>query len=266
MLPCKRETSEGNNNAHYSLDQSINNRWRFLSADKFRPLSAKVVHVIFCVTTMVLGGARVRQWKDWEDSVRQDITKSDPTSGGNVHVSQRQHHEFFCKRGVGYWRRAAIIGWVEHFPSHSQFDFHKYMMWTLEIDFRKIVGIRMAYLFLVSVFAADYEYCLKNSFEIAFFFWIWTTYGFHSCIMEKLGYIVPRLIMGVLVQVLCSYSTLPLYEIVSQMGTMYKEGIFDQNVQQYIGSWVGGAKGKQDKTDSDQSLSQRIPIDIVISN
>ncbi|KAM1775522.1 hypothetical protein ACFX12_044746 [Malus domestica] len=191
MLPCKRETSEGNNNAHYSLDQSINNRWRFLSADtnsdhclqkgKVPLLSLEalhhlhififvlaVVHVIFCVTTMVLGGARVRQWKDWEDSVRQDITKSgkDPTSGGNVHVSQRQHHEFFCKRGVGYWRRAAIIGWVisffkqfygsvtksdyialrqvfvkEHFPSHSQFDFHKYMMWTLEIDFRKIVGI-----------------------------------------------------------------------------------------------------------------------------
>ncbi|RXH92205.1 hypothetical protein DVH24_033101 [Malus domestica] len=382
MLPCKRETSEGNNNAHYSLDQSINNRRRLLSTDtnsdhclqkgKVPLLSLEalhhlhififvlaVVHVIFCVTTMVLGGARVRQWKRWE---------SDATSGGNVHVSQRQHREFLSKRGVGYWRRAAVIGWVisffkqfygsvskpdyialrqgftkvnisfvflcgshikvkvspvdmslpkmygtdsvwfqEHFPSDPQFDFHKYIMRTLEADFRKIVGIRMAYLFLVSVFAADCEYCLKllllvgaklehiitrlaqevtqgttalgdhgagarvkpsdehfwfhnprivlnlihfilfqNSFEIAFFFWIWTTYGFRSCIMEKLGYIVPRLIMG--------YSTLPLYALVSQMGTMYK---FDQNVQQYIGSWVGDAKNKQDKTDKDQSLSQR---------
>ncbi|KAM1120517.1 hypothetical protein ACFX2I_044579 [Malus domestica] len=180
MLPCKRETSEENNNAHYSLDQSINNRRRLLSTDtnsdnclqkgKVPLLSLEalhhlhififvlaVVHVIFCVTTMVLGGARVRQWKRWE---------SDATSGGNVHVSQRQHREFLSKRGVGYWRRAAVIGWVisffkqfygsvskpdyialrqgftkEHFPSDPQFDFHKYIMRTLEADFRKIVGI-----------------------------------------------------------------------------------------------------------------------------
>ncbi|KAM1014744.1 hypothetical protein EV2_045691 [Malus domestica] len=365
MLPCKRETSEGNNNAHYSLDQSINNRRRLLSTDtnsdnclqkgKVPLLSLEalhhlhififvlaVVHVIFCVTTMVLGGARVRQWKRWE---------SDATSGGNVHVSQRQHREFLSKRGVGYWRRAAVIGWVisffkqfygsvskpdyialrqgftkEHFPSDPQFDFHKYIMRTLEADFRKIVGISwylwlfvvlflllnvegwhtyfwLAFLplILLLLVGAKLEHIItrlaqevtqgttalgdhgagarvkpsdehfwfhnprivlnlihfilfQNSFEIAFFFWIWTTYGFRSCIMEKLGYIVPRLIMGVIVQVLCSYSTLPLYALVSQMGTMYK---FDQNVQQYIGSWVGDAKNKQDKTDKDQSLSQR---------
>ncbi|CAN6584648.1 unnamed protein product [Malus baccata var. baccata] len=365
MLPCKRETSEGNNNAHYTLDQSINNRRRLLSTDtnsdhclqkgKVPLLSLEalhhlhififvlaVVHVIFCATTMVLGGARVRQWKRWE---------SDATSGGNVHVSQRQHREFLSKRGVGYWRRAAIIGWVisffkqfygsvskpdyialrqgfvkEHFPSDPRFDFHKYIMRTLEVDFRKIVGISwylwlfvvlflllnvegwhtyfwLAFLplILLLLVGAKLEHIItrlaqevthgttalgdhgagarvkpsdehfwfhnprivlnlihfilfQNSFEIAFFFWIWTTYGFRSCIMEKLGYIVPRLIMGVIVQVLCSYSTLPLYAIVSQMGTMYK---FDQNVQQYIGSWVGDAKNKQDKTDKDQSLSQR---------
>ncbi|XP_050159343.1 MLO-like protein 13 [Malus sylvestris] len=365
MLPCKRETSEGNNNAHYSLDQSINNRRRLLSTDtnsdhclqkgKVPLLSLEalhhlhififvlaVVHVIFCVTTMVLGGARVRQWKRWE---------SDATSGGNVHVSQRQHREFLSKRGVGYWRRAAVIGWVisffkqfygsvskpdyialrqgftkEHFPSDPQFDFHKYIMRTLEADFRKIVGISWyLWLFVVLFLLLNVEgwhtyfwlaflplillllvgtklehiitrlaqevtqgttalgdhgagarvkpsdehfwfhnprivlnlihfILFQNSFEIAFFFWIWTTYGFRSCIMEKLGYIVPRLIMGVIVQVLCSYSTLPLYALVSQMGSMYK---FDQNVQQYIGSWVGDAKNKQDKTDKDQSLSQR---------
>ncbi|KAK7331213.1 hypothetical protein VNO77_25431 [Canavalia gladiata] len=66
----------------------------------------------------------------------------------------------------------------------------------------------------------------QNSFEIAFFFWIWCTYGFDSCIMEKMSYIIPRLIMGVIVQVLCSYSTLPLYTIVTQMGTQPK--IYDE--------------------------------------
>ncbi|KAI9104382.1 hypothetical protein K1719_022954 [Acacia pycnantha] len=36
----------------------------------------------------------------------------------------------------------------------------------------------------------------QNSFEIAFFFWIWVTYGFDSCIMGQVCYIVPRLVIG----------------------------------------------------------------------
>ncbi|KAL0535792.1 hypothetical protein IC582_024717 [Cucumis melo] len=63
----------------------------------------------------------------------------------------------------------------------------------------------------------------QNSFEIAFFFWIWTTYGFRSCIMEKPAYIITRLILGGIVQVLCSFSTLPLYSLVTQMGSEYKK-------------------------------------------
>ncbi|GAB2212202.1 hypothetical protein Droror1_Dr00025553 [Drosera rotundifolia] len=36
----------------------------------------------------------------------------------------------------------------------------------------------------------------QNSFEIAYFFWIWVQYGFGSCIMGQIRYIVPRLIIG----------------------------------------------------------------------
>ncbi|XP_022973815.1 MLO-like protein 13 isoform X1 [Cucurbita maxima] len=63
----------------------------------------------------------------------------------------------------------------------------------------------------------------QNSFEIAFFFWIWTTYGFKSCIMERPAFIITRLVLGGIVQVLCSYSTLPLYSLVTQMGSEYKK-------------------------------------------
>ncbi|KAF3791738.1 MLO-like protein 1 [Nymphaea thermarum] len=36
----------------------------------------------------------------------------------------------------------------------------------------------------------------QNAFEIAFFFWLWTSYGFRSCIMGKVMYVIPRLIFG----------------------------------------------------------------------
>ncbi|CAH2071934.1 unnamed protein product, partial [Thlaspi arvense] len=85
----------------------------------------------------------------------------------------------------------------------------------------------------------------QNAFEIAFFFWIWVTYGFDSCIMGQVRYIVPRLVIGVFIQVLCSYSTLPLYAIVSQMGSNFKKAIFEENVQVGLVGWAKKVKNKR---------------------
>ncbi|KAJ0015261.1 hypothetical protein Pint_20815 [Pistacia integerrima] len=85
----------------------------------------------------------------------------------------------------------------------------------------------------------------QNSFEIAFFFWIWVQYGFDSCIMGQVRYIVPRLVIGVFIQVLCSYSTLPLYAIVTQMGTFFKKSIFDEHVQVGLVGWAEKVKRKK---------------------
>ncbi|KAK6916033.1 Mlo-related protein [Dillenia turbinata] len=312
-----------------------------------------VVHVIFCVTTMLLGGARIRQWKHWEDSIKNEISKNkagkyiptskamivslkiqlmsfftDPANASRVHA--RHHLEFFRQHAVGHWRKWAPIslmisffkqfygsitksdyialrlGFITtHCPSYPSFDFHNYMMRTLEVDFKKVVSISWYLWLFVVVFlllniegwhtyfwlaflplilllivgtklehiitrlaeevaerTGDHEepqvrpsdehfwfsnpklvlymihfILFQNSFEIAFFIWIWTMYGFDSCIMEKLSYIIPRLLVGVLVQVLCSYSTLPLYALVTQMGSAFKEGMFDKELQDFLIEW-----------------------------
>lgn len=85
----------------------------------------------------------------------------------------------------------------------------------------------------------------QNAFEISFFFWILSTYGFGSCIMGKLQYIVPRLVIGVIIQILCSYSTLPLYAIVTQMGSSFKKAIFEEHVQQSLLGWANKAKKRK---------------------
>ncbi|KAJ7559109.1 hypothetical protein O6H91_04G070300 [Diphasiastrum complanatum] len=51
----------------------------------------------------------------------------------------------------------------------------------------------------------------QNAFELAFFFWIWATFGFDSCFMDNRAFVIVRLVIGVVVQVVCSYSTLPLW-------------------------------------------------------
>lgn len=62
-----------------------------------------------------------------------------------------------------------------------------------------------------------------NSFGLAVFIWTWSQFGFHSCIMGDAIYVYPRMVLLVLVQTICSYSTLPLYAIVTQMGSTYNQ-------------------------------------------
>lgn len=60
--------------------------------------------------------------------------------------------------------------------------------------------------------------------------------------MGKVGYIIPRLVIGIIIQVLCSYSTFPLYALVTQMGTSYKMTLFGERVRQGLSEWQQRAK------------------------
>ncbi|KAL5199578.1 hypothetical protein ABZP36_020781 [Zizania latifolia] len=83
----------------------------------------------------------------------------------------------------------------------------------------------------------------QNSFEIGFFFWVLVTYGFDSCIMEKKVYVISRLVIGVLIEVICSYITLPIYAIVTHMsGDIKLRGIVS-DLHEPITEWAAGAKG-----------------------
>ncbi|KAI9185472.1 hypothetical protein LWI28_007636 [Acer negundo] len=296
-----------------------------------------IVHVTFCVLTVVFGGARIRQWKRWEDSIAKETLDTEQVVKKKVtHVHQ---HAFIREHFLGIGKDSALLGWVHsffkqfyasvtradyitlrlgfimtHCRGSPKFNFHGYMMRALEDDFKRVVGISWYLWIFVVIFlllnvngwhtyfwiafipfilllavGAKLEHVIsqlahevaekhiaiegdlvvqpsdehfwfnrpriilflihfilfQNSFEIAFFFWIWVQYGFNSCIMGQVRYIVPRLIIGVIIQVLCSYSTLPLYAIVTQMGTSFKKEVFDEHVQLKITGWAKKVKGKK---------------------
>ncbi|XP_078154400.1 MLO-like protein 13 isoform X2 [Carex rostrata] len=306
MLPCKEETLTKTSNEAGNETCAKEGEVPLLSLEALHELHIfifvlAIVHVVFCATTMVLGGAKIRRWKHWEIAIQNENENPD------------HHKKFVIDRAGHFWRRAAVVSWTiafvkqfyssvsksdyralragfisKHCRSNPKFDFHKYMMRTLEDDFKKVVGISWYLWLFVVIFlllnvdgwhtyfwlsflplillvivGAKLEHIItkiaqeaaegnsnergipadphvrpsddhfwfgepaivlylihfiifQNSFEIAFFFWILTTYGFDSCIMESIQYFIPRLVMGVLIQVLCSYSTLPLYTLVTQ--------------------------------------------------
>ncbi|KAK7824613.1 mlo-like protein 1 [Quercus suber] len=296
-----------------------------------------VVHVTFCALTILFGGAKIRQWKQWEDSVFKK--ENDPKEVLKTNFTQVQDHDFIRNRFLGIGKDSALLGWVHsffkqfygsvtktdyltmrlgfimtHCRGNPQFNFHNYMIRALEADFRKVVGIRLSYMkiiisnpsciltFLAGLHAyfwiafipfilllavgTKLEHVIiqlaheiaekhvaiagalvvqpsddhfwfhrpqivlllihiilfQNSFELAVFFWIWVQYGFDSCIMGEIGFIIPRLVMGVFVQFVCSYSTLPLYAIVTQMGSSFKKAIFEEHIQEGLVGWAQTAK------------------------
>ncbi|XP_021752618.1 MLO-like protein 1 [Chenopodium quinoa] len=117
-------------------------------------------------------------------------------------------------------RHSVIDGNVEIHPSDTHFWFHKPRLLLLLIH--------------IILF--------QNSFEVAFFFWIWVQYGFDSCIMGSIGYTIPRLVIAAFVQFVCSYSTLPLYAIVTQMGSSFNKAIFEDYIQEGLIHWAQKAR------------------------
>ncbi|KAG7010619.1 MLO-like protein 6, partial [Cucurbita argyrosperma subsp. argyrosperma] len=77
----------------------------------------------------------------------------------------------------------------------------------------------------------------QNAFQLAFFAWTWKEFGMKSCFHEHIEDLVIRITMGVLVQILCSYVTLPLYALVTQMGSTMKPTIFNDRVATALRNW-----------------------------
>ncbi|CAL9129077.1 unnamed protein product [Musa acuminata var. zebrina] len=295
-----------------------------------------VTHVAFSALTMLLGGAKIRQWKQWEDSIQKEITGDGAAPKQVTHVNQFQ---FIRDRFNGIGADSVFTSWLHsfvkqfygsvtksdyttmrlgfimtHCQGNPKFNFHKYMIRTLEADFKKVVGISwylwvFVFIFLLLNVNGWHTYfwisfiplilllavgtklehiitqlahevaekhsaiqgdlvvkpsddhfwfrrprivlnlihfiLFQNAFEIAFFFWILTTFGFDSCIMDQIRFIVPRLVIGVVIQLLCSYSTLPLYAIVTQMGSYFKKAIFDEHVQEGLMDWAQKVKRRK---------------------
>ncbi|OVA10168.1 Mlo-related protein [Macleaya cordata] len=77
----------------------------------------------------------------------------------------------------------------------------------------------------------------QNAFQLAFFAWTTYEFGLQSCYHKKTEDVVIRISMGVFVQILCSYVTLPLYALVTQMGSSMKPTIFNETVATALKKW-----------------------------
>ncbi|CAN1163077.1 MLO-like protein 5 [Linum perenne] len=77
----------------------------------------------------------------------------------------------------------------------------------------------------------------QNAFELTYSFWIWYEFGMDSCFHEHHLIPLARMCVGIGAQFLCSYITLPLYALVTQMGSTMKRSIFDEQTSKALMQW-----------------------------
>ncbi|XP_019173670.1 PREDICTED: MLO-like protein 9 [Ipomoea nil] len=284
-----------------------------------------VFHVIFSVTTMMLGRMKIRGWKDWEDEITSGQTSYDPSKirftketsfiKGNTRFMPhtpvlfylacffRQFYRSVCKADYLAMRHGFV---TVHLAPGSNFNFQKYIKRSMEDDFKVVVGINFSlwlsavlYLLLnvngwqtmlwlsilpfitllvvgtklqaiITQMAIEIEQrhdvvqgiplvqvsdtyfwfsrpklvlhlihltLFQNAFDITYFLWNSYEFGSDSCFHESFHLAMARVAFGIGVQFMCSYITLPLYALVTQMGSSMKQSIFDEHTSKALMNW-----------------------------
>ncbi|XP_058736718.1 MLO-like protein 10 [Vicia villosa] len=84
----------------------------------------------------------------------------------------------------------------------------------------------------------------QNAFQITYILWIWYSFGRVNCFHADKSIAIVKLALGVGVLCLCSYMTLPLYALVTQMGSRMKKSIFDEQTSRALKKWHNAVKKK----------------------
>ncbi|XP_071703912.1 MLO protein homolog 1-like [Rutidosis leptorrhynchoides] len=85
----------------------------------------------------------------------------------------------------------------------------------------------------------------QNAFQMAFFLWTVYEFGIRSCYHESVVAIGVRVGLGVVLHIMCSYITFPLYALVTQMGSHMKKSIFEEQTSKALKKWQKAAKDRR---------------------
>ncbi|MCO5604392.1 hypothetical protein L7F22_058557 [Adiantum nelumboides] len=93
----------------------------------------------------------------------------------------------------------------------------------------------------------------QNALEISFDIWAAISFPPHNCLYGHPSSLVRRLVIGIVVQMVCGVITLPIYALVSQMGSNVKRTVFEEHIQLALKRWHKRAKENAHKEDKNST-------------
>ncbi|KAG0618518.1 hypothetical protein M758_4G070500 [Ceratodon purpureus] len=289
-------------------------------------------HVVFSCLTMLLALIKVYRWRKWEREAHAAVSQA-TTAELVRNISYKRQSTFVRYHTSEPWSRSRFVVWVVCFfqqfyvpradylalrlsfiTTHNLkdlYDFHAYMVRTLEDEFESIVGISSwlwGFVVILWIFNIDgaqlffwtslipvavvftvgtklqhvvatlalentgvpgplvavllkprdqlfwlnrpklllsiiHLVLFETATEFATFVWHVWQFGYHTCLLEtNKAYVFGRLTIGLAVLLFSSYSTLPLYALVTQMGSSYKKAVLSKHVERVLRQWHKDAK------------------------
>ncbi|GLU19019.1 hypothetical protein SLE2022_352890 [Rubroshorea leprosula] len=247
-----------------------------------------VMQIVYCVMTMALGRAKMRRWESWEretqtvdyqvanDPNRFRFTRQ--TTFGRRHMSSSTgtsielwikcffQHFFNSVAKIDYLtlRHGFISAYLS---ANSSFNFQRYIQRSLDDDFQAVVGISPLMWLIVVIFM----FVDVHGWNV----YLWVSFLPLIIVLvlgTKLQVIVARMalkiqqessvikgaplvqpnddLFWVTVQVMCSYITLPLYALVTQMGSNFKSTVLEKETANTIKQWHAVVRQKRKKQES----------------
>ncbi|KAF2312518.1 hypothetical protein GH714_034940 [Hevea brasiliensis] len=252
-----------------------------------------VFHVLYSLTTMMLGRLKIRGWKEWE----QETSSHDYEFSNDPSRFRLTHETSFVRAHTSFWTRIPFFFYIGcffrqffrsvskadyltlrngfitvHLAPGSKFNFQKYIKRSLEDDFKVVVGVSPI------LWASFVIFLLLNVKGWQALFWASTipviiilavgtelqailtmmaleiserhavySFGLKSCFHANFKLAIAKVALGAGVLVLCSYITLPLYALVTQMGSHMKKSIFDEQTSKALKKWHMAVKKRHKK-------------------
>ncbi|ONL99574.1 barley mlo defense gene homolog2 [Zea mays] len=261
MLPCRlsghsvAEEPKGHGRRHLSEDPTNLFSCRkgmvsLVSADGMHQLHIfvfflAVFHVTFSFFTMSLGRAKAHLSPGTRFNFRKYIKRS-------------LEDDFKTVVGISppLWASALAVMLFNVHGWHNLFWFS-----AIPLVVILAVGTKLqAIIAMMAIEIAERHTVIQgmpvNAFEITYFFWIWYEFGLRSCFHDNFEFIIARVCLGAIVQFMCSYITLPLYALVSQMGSEMKRTIFDEQTAKALKKWHKAVVKKKHHKDSSHNSSE----------
>nr|CAB3484621.1 unnamed protein product [Digitaria exilis] len=231
-----------------------------------------ITHVALSAVTVLLGLLQMRKWMHWENNIQEE------GSSAPKMIKRVQKIKFIQDRCKGHEKFTWIIIWMRSFfkQFYGSVSNDDYVSMRLGfVMLLLLIGTKLEHIINKLAYEVASKHAVsqgeggavmrlsdelfwfhsprlvlvlihfilfQNAFEFAYFFWTLAMFGANSCIMDRLGYSISRIVICVIVQVLCSYSTLPLYAIVSHMGSSFKSAVFADDVADHLRGWADEAR------------------------
>ncbi|XP_057965046.1 MLO-like protein 4 isoform X2 [Malania oleifera] len=239
-----------------------------------------VTHISYSFAAIALAMIKIYSWRTWENQAKSLAAQSSQGSPKALSNSKRMRRlsTFIFHHTSHPWSQHRVLVWLLCFSrqfwssinradymalrlgfitTHElplSYDFHNYMLRSMEEEFRDIVGISIPlWIYGISCIFLDFHGS-NIYFWVSFIPAIWEVRG-PSCFMDNSSFLVIRLTFGVVSQFWCSFITFPLYIIVTQMGSRFRKSVISKDVRKSLHGWQMRAKARHGSSSARMSAT-----------